>query len=105
MKRGEELVTGGAYYILTSLEDRFVDKRNIAAELNTTVGLLERLGVLASTEDPTYGRKAGGRPGPLSQEDLLWLRAACRCLIARLLRHEAGVAMPELLTADNVGPP
>ncbi|MHA6779606.1 hypothetical protein ACVGOW_01190 [Pseudonocardia saturnea] len=105
MKNGEELVTGGAYYILTTLEGHLGGKSGIASTLNTTVGLLDKLGKLASTEDPVYGRKGGGRTGNITSDDLRWLQAACRSLTARLLRHEAGASIPERLQADDVGAP
>ena len=62
---------------------------------------MDKLGRLASTEDPQLGRKAGGHPGPLTSEDVIWIKAACHQLIKRVMQYEAGIQhLPQITMAD-----
>jgi len=99
--QGRELVTGSAYFVLTTLEDKFGGRNGVASTLCISRNILDKLGRLASTEDPQLGRKASGGPGPLISEDVIWIKAACHQLIKRVMLYEAGIQhLPQITMAD-----
>ena len=54
-----------AYLIKTTVESHLGGPQNVPDKLNISAKVWSAFSRIISTEDPEYGRKADGRPGPL----------------------------------------
>lgn len=99
MEQGGEPVPAASYYVATAVKQYYKPE-----DLNVSGNVIGELQRLASVADPDVGRKADGHPGPLTSDDLAWMRAACRALVQRVLEVEAGADFSQTITRTDVLP-
>ena len=104
MEAGREPLTSCAYWLLTRIEREFGPGRKEAArKLHVHANVLNRLGELSSVSDPVHGRKVSkGEDRALTGDEMVWLQAAGRLLMRRVLEHEAGIENVPVLTMDDL---
>jgi hypothetical protein len=102
--QGRELVTSGAYFVYTALENALGGPKGVADRLAVSANVLKTLSKLASTDDPSLGRKAGGHRGGLTADHIDWIKATSWELIRRVMRYEAKVDQINELTMDQLPP-
>ena len=86
----------GAYWVLTELERFYGVRAEVGKHLAVSSKALNRLGALASRNDPIHGRKAGSPVNPLTPAEISWIRALVPLLILRTAECESGL--------DNLSP-
>jgi hypothetical protein len=100
MERGGEPIPAASYYIV-----RAVKRYHSPQDLNISRKVLDDLQKLSAFDHPTEARKVGGHDGLLTNDDLAWMRTACRAIVQRVLEHEAGADTPRFITRDKLLPP
>jgi hypothetical protein len=102
--QGSESPVAVGYFVLTTIERYFGGPKEAPKTLNISLKVWAELSKLCSTEDPVYGRKAGGRAGQLTDEHLHWIKYACPAIIRRLLEKEAGANIGHKITKSDLPP-
>jgi hypothetical protein len=100
--QGTESPVAVGYFVKTTIERHLGKPPQAPKALNISSKVWDELSKLTSTDDPEFGRKAGGRPGQLTEVHLSWLRFACPIIIRRVLEHEAGMEIPDPLTKADL---
>jgi len=105
-RSGEYPLLGAAEDIRTDLKVRYGGgNSDVAANcLNVSHGVLRELGRLCASNDPVHRRtlKSTPRAGPLSDEEVGWVRRLLPELVERAARIEASAPPAPYLTKDSV---
>jgi hypothetical protein len=101
---GREKAPTSAYAVLTDLEQTFGSgsRARVAAALNVSGHLLDKVAQLASGNHPLHGRKVTAAGPRLTDADLGWLTRAVVILIRRAAAIESGASGPPQVTITDV---
>lgn len=100
VKASNERLLVGAYWVLTELERYYGGRSDAAKRLAVSTKALNRLGELASRNDPEHGRKANSPVRPLTHEEATWIRTFVPKLILRVAEVESGLNdLPQITMA------
>ena len=103
---GGETWPAFAYFVLSTLEEKFGHgpnkprRRNAAKGLAVDWPVLHTLGGICDRRDPDIGRKAGTIPEPITASERAWMEAVVVRLIRRVGEHAASGPLAAITMAD-----